>query len=457
MRHAIATASLASALALVACESASVPPTALDPRPDAALGSQSASPTQAPADQISANIRNLHLGPGFPYPTIIDPRFGSDDPASPDFSTVVGYVRAGDAAIWTGHYLAAEAFRYAATRAPEALANAHAALNGIQGLVDVTADAMPDNPGLLARFLWPVGWTYGQAIADAERGHGVYDGSPGGNPHKWLGKTSRDQYSGVFFGLAAAYDAFALIAEEDTRTRSQQQVRDLVTRMLHFLLNNGWNIRMPGEVRPTETFLQRPDQRLALLQIGRHVNPDDLRIAAEYSAERASQAGAVRLPIEVECGDPHGGYYKFNLDHINLYNLIRLEEPGIARDLYMQAFATLRGCTGSHQNAHFNMIERGIEGPDAIRDGETEKFLKLWLRRARRDYPVDLSKKYQSCGGDRACRVIRIDERVNTDFLWQRSPFLLFWDHPPTGTIETAAIDYLLPDWMARYYGVITQ
>jgi hypothetical protein len=116
--------------------------------------------------------------------------------------------------------------------------------------------------------------------------------------------------------------------------------------MLHYLLDNGWNVRMP-DGRISTTFLQRSDQQLALLQIGRHVNPTDFEL--EYVKHRATHASAVILPIAVECQDTHGSYFKFNLDHINLYNLIRLEEPGVPRTEYMNAFATLRGCTGTHE------------------------------------------------------------------------------------------------------------
>jgi hypothetical protein len=51
--------------------------------------------------------------------------------------------------------------------------------------------------------------------------------------------------------------------------------------------------------------------------------------------------------------------------------------------------------------------------------------------------------------------VIPVNERVNTDFLWQRSPFLLRGGGD--GTVETAAIDYLLAYWMGRYYGVLAR
>ncbi len=46
---------------------------------------------------------------------------------------------------------------------------------------------------------------------------------------------------------------------------------------------------------------------------------------------------------------------------------------------------------------------------------------------------------------------------MNTDFLWQRSPYLLYPDRRGNGTIETAAIDYLLPYWMARREGILSQ
>jgi len=50
--------------------------------------------------------------------------------------------------------------------------------------------------------------------------------------------------------------------------------------------------------------------------------------------------------------------------------------------------------------------------------------------------------------------VIRVPERPTTDFLWQRSPFLLYGGGD--GTIEYPGIDYILPYWMARHYGVVS-
>jgi hypothetical protein len=442
MRRAIVISLVPCAL-VVACESDPFAPPS-PPAPMAAALAPAAVPNQAAADEISANIQSAHLLASFPYPTILDPRFASSDPASPDYNTVAGYVHAGDAAIWTGHYLAAEAFRYAVTGSADAKANAQRALHGIQGLVDVTRPVMPD---LLARFLWPTDWEYSDEMQAAEASHGVYDGALGDppRPHKWLANTTRDQYSGVFLGLGVAYD---LIDDPTVRNR----ISNLVTRMLMLLLRNAWNVPRPGGGFST-TFWGHPDKQLSLLQVGRRVNPRAFETI--YLVHRTALMGGVSGPARAECQDQHGSYYKFNLDHIILYNLIRLEEPGVPRELYSEAFHTLRGCTAHHKNAHFNMIERGLEGPSATRDADTRDFLALWLTRPRRDPFVDLRGKYEACGENRACAPVPVDERPPTDFLWQRSPFLLFGGGD--GTIETAAIDYLLPYWMARYYGVITE
>jgi hypothetical protein len=114
----------------------------------------------------------------------------------------------------------------------------------------------------------------------------------------------------------------------------------------------------------------------------------------------------------------------------------------------------LRRTTDDHGNAHFDLVDRGLKGPNSTRDAETRSLLEEWLRRPRRDDWVDWRGVYPSCGReDRACVPIPIVDRVRTDFLWQRSPFLLYGGG--AGTIEGSGIDYILPYWMARYYGVL--
>ena len=424
-----------AALAIAACSPDITSPTLKSPPPSASLAAHFVPPTQSDADAISGIIRARHM----PYGTLADPGFATSDPTSPDYFTIVTYNRTGDGAIWTGHYLAAESVRYATTADAGALANATAALDGIQSLVDVTSPAAPD---LLARSWVPQSSPYLPKIQTDEGHNGLYPSTYGGQAVYWIGNTTRDQYSGVFFGLSVAFEHVPPLRD---------RAAALVTRMLDYLIAHGWNVVMPNGSAST-TFLGRPDQQLALLQIGRQVNT--ARYATLYASFRAANAATAGLPIAAECQDPHGSYFKFNLDYINLFSLVRLEEPTSPfRQQYAAIYRTLRQCTQSHKNAHFNMIDRALAGPANSRDAATERFLGQWLTRARRAFFTDVSAKYPACGENRACDPVPVYDRPNTDFLWQRSPFLLYGGGD--STVETAAIDYLLPYWMARYFGVL--
>src|SRR6185436_549394 len=106
-----------------------------------ALSGLSLSASEADALAITATIQQRHL----PFGGILDPIF-----AAPDSNQIIGYSRCGDSAIWTGHYLAAESFRYAVTHSADALANVRRAERALRALVDVTGT------DVLARCLVPV-------------------------------------------------------------------------------------------------------------------------------------------------------------------------------------------------------------------------------------------------------------------------------------------------------------
>src|SRR3954447_20811868 len=61
---------------------------------------------------ISRNIIDNHL----PFGTVIDPQY-----RSATSNQLVTYTRCGDSAIWTGHWLAAEAFPAKANNSPDVL------------------------------------------------------------------------------------------------------------------------------------------------------------------------------------------------------------------------------------------------------------------------------------------------------------------------------------------------
>src|SRR5439155_26769892 len=144
----------------------------------------------------------------------------------------------------------------------------------------------------------------------------------------WVGNTSRDEYSGAMFGLSVAYDMVP-----DAAIRSS--ISDLVTRLVEFLNGHNWSVVMP-DGRTSTSFLVRPDQIETFLAIGRHVNSDHFS-SIGYETQRVLYATTVPVPIGADtAGDD--SYFKFNLDYINLYNLIRLEASS-AKSIYQSAYA----------------------------------------------------------------------------------------------------------------------
>jgi uncharacterized protein (TIGR03437 family) len=118
----------------------------------------------------------------------------------------------------------------------------------------------------------------------------------------------------------------------------------------------------------------------------------------------------------------------------------------------MGAYVDVRNYTASHQNPFFDLIDHALRGANSF-DSEVVPLLDPWLLRPKRDIYSDLTKVVTVCGTE-ACKPVPVAIRPTTDFLWQRDPFQL------TGgglsTIESAGIDYILPYWMGRYYGVIS-
>ncbi len=379
---------------------------------------------QSDALSIDAIIQSRHL----PFGGILDPIFSSSD--SP---AITGYTRCGDSALWTGHYLAAEAYRYKVSGDPAALANAQTALAYLKTLVDVTGT------DVLARCVVPINSNYAAGITSEESANGIHESGA----NYWVGNTSRDEYIGVFFGLSIAYDLLGAPV--------QPAVQALATRLLNFLTAHAWSVVMPDGSSST-TFVIRPDEQLGLLQVGRQVNSG--QFGATYQNFAATASTLASLPVAVDCADARDSYFKFNLDAINLFSLIRLETDSRLLGSYQSAYQLFRGTVKDHRNAHFNMVDRALNGANSRRDLETVSYLRQWLFRPRRDFNVNLEGQYPSCvSSDQSCDPLPVVQRIPTDFLWQRSPFQL--QGGGSGLIESAGIDYILPYWMARYYNVV--
>ena len=217
----------------------------------------------------------------------------------------------------------------------------------------------------------------------------------------------------------------------------QSGISALATRLIGYVSDHLWS---PND-DITNTFLVRPEELQMLLVVARHVNPSN-KISGPLLVP------GIDTGVDVDVLS-NSSYFKFNLDYMSFYNLVRLGND----NSFLNAYQIVRSYTTSQQNAFFDMVDRALQGPSGTRDAEARMLLDQWLLRPVRDNYVDLTNTVKVCGSA-ACSPVPVPLRPPADFLWQVSPFQLMGG--TTGVIEGPGIDYILPYWMGRYYGVVS-
>ncbi len=260
------------------------------------LSDPMASAAEGDALTIDANIQARHLLNG----AVLDPIFSTIGSQQ-----IADYTRCGDSALWTGLYLAAEAFRYGVTQSPDALKNLTGAVAALKGLEDVTGN------NLLARCMVPVDSPYAESISSQEAANGIHTSGSAG--WIWVGNTSRDEYSGALFGLTVAYDMV-----NDPNLKSD--LTALITRIIEYVQTHNWSVQMPDGSIST-SFLVRPDQIETLLAIGRHVNSGHFS-GIGYEARRQLFAATVPVPVALDTGSDDS-YFK------SLLSKTARQSPGV--------------------------------------------------------------------------------------------------------------------------------
>ena len=297
---------------------------------------------------------------------------------------------------------------------------------------------------------------------------------------------SRDTYAGVIFGLLTSFD---LIGNDAPELRTQ--IRDDLVAMGDFLIKYGWSYPRPhgyvsakhdfdGAISPL--FVQVPMARLNLTNAVKHVldamGPSDeqSKWTGIWSEELGSQGASLAGSMQVDVAQPNDGYYKFNLHHLNGFNLMRTL-TGPARDVVGQGLSVMDKTTGDDLNAHFEAITYSMTG-DASRLSAAVTHLRQWRDYKSRVESGAAENNSAHCGTTITCvpkdqygvvgptgevdwmpgtskslranRPLPVVDRAPSDFIWQREPTIL--DGQEAATHREPAIDYLTPYWMIRYF-----
>ncbi len=428
------------------------------------------------------------------------------------FDQIQLYAGTRDSPIWTGIYLGSEALRYAETGSPDALAQARDSVAVLDRWWRISGDR-----GYLARYAAPANSPAPiLAIFDPADTENHRDVSFEGATWHWKGNVSRDQYQGVFFGYALAYDLIDDPALEEM-IRSQlvatvEQLMEKRTRSVDLIVN-GVPLSVQMELdhviytddetpsgKPSLTvttspfdavdrgflsFWPNPAEYLRQLPLLSWLPDVPLRsqavqlggmfaaalhvtdgvpayaarrqaIAAHYDAHFAEWLDMAKgWENNNQCGS---SYHGLNIAFLPAYNWVRLEADPTRRaqlrDLVLRD--RMWAAVADHKNVFFAYIYGSQVGASAasIIAAHTDQ-LRQFPVPPNVSVAVDNRASYAEdpdCPGLSAT-AIDVADRVPASFLWERNPWTLVADAEPHKLYP--GIDYLITYWMARYYGYL--
>jgi len=356
----------------------------------------------------------------------------------------------GDAAIWTGCYVAAEAFRWKVTGDPQARRRLVASLEALHLLQQVTG-----KKGLLARAVR-------RAVGPAPGEEGAWRQGVGDyRDYRWLGDVSVDQVDGAVFGYAVAFD---LIEEPSIR----RQIAEDVAAIADHLLEHRMEI-IDVEGRRTRHgdlgngfFSEDLNALIALMimKVAHHVTAEPRFEKAYYdliARGYADRAAAARDKWwEYLIGINHSDN---NLAFLAYYPLLRLEQDPSLKRIYQRGLRRAWQVVRVEANPLFTFIDQALL-PVASPTPALEQAIQtlFYFPSMKRDIPVDQSGRPDLCrsfwrdrqGRLQSCRPLPIQDRPADSFEWKENPYRLKGEGD--GRTLFAGVDYLLPYWLGRYH-----
>lgn len=359
---------------------------------------------------------------------------------------------------YSGNYLAAQAYRYAVTKDPEARAQAVNTFQALRWLGKMTPI-----PGFIARSVW----------AKGEKGHQADHGS-GGAPaewhdtadgrFEWKGDTSSDEVCSHFY-------ATKLFLEHVAQGDEIEQAKRHLAGIAAHIAKNGWKL-IDLDGKPTRWGRWDPeyfgteegqyDRGLQALQVLSFMKTAHVLCGDPQAGDAYKQLVALGYPsftLRQRNTFPPDGVLHF-LDELALWsyaNLLEYEQDPLLRATYRRSLERSYEVIRIEQNPWFNFVYGSLTGNDC----EVEQSVKHL-----REWPLDL-RVWTFQNSHRADLHTPAGYEAHKAGIRPFSPREtepMRWDHwtmqadggssPHPDVIEPGA--WLLAYWMGRYHGYIS-
>jgi len=358
---------------------------------------------------------------------------------------------------YSGNYLAAQSYRYAVTKNPEARTEAVKTFQALRWLRRLSGI-----PGFSARSIWVKG----------ERGHKAMHGSGEADAEwhdtqhpsfEWKGDTSSDEICSHFY-------ATNLFLKHVAQAEEVDQAKEHLLAIAHHLIDNEWKLIDyngtptrwgrwdPAYFATEEGLYDRGLQALQLLSFiktSASLNHDDKSIAAYQELVDAEYP---EFTLRQRNTFPPGGILHF-LDELALWSyatLLEYEEDTNLRSTYRRSLERSFEIIRIEQNPWFNFVYGALTGNQCEIEPGVNHL---------REWPLDLiSYSYQnSHRADLQTPEGYVPYKAGTRTFSPRETEPMRWDHwtmqADGGTggrdvVEPGA--WLLAYWMGRFHGFIT-
>lgn len=386
------------------------------------------------------------------------------------------YSNGGDSALFTGYMLASATFKYKVTRTDIDLFSVMRSVRGLYILTHATG-----TPGVIARCAFPASdpgpWSYPDGSSWQRR---IPTGFVGTGPAHMTGGTdwedmmrsfpsmvyytraTRDQLTGVLFGLAVAWNELT-----DTSNPKIVAIRNVLREISNDVYNQlrtyNFNIRDENGKNETSADDVTGPMKLQLLALYRLTAPEHRRerIQEKYEDQFGWSIGLGSFePWNIF--NNYSQYFAWNLRYARAYTIWALEDNPERRHKladYLRddiwSYTSKQGCP------FFIYINARINGPTRI--DEALFALKSLTLRPTRQYPSPF------CGDIRKPNILQV--LIGDDIQYYLPPHLRKpvdyftwtkrgWDvgsgcpvGPPNQ--DCTELDFMLPYWMGRRFGLV--
>lgn len=408
-----------------------------------------------------------------------------------DLETVQKWFHVENVILWSGMYLASQAFRYKVTGDQAAQDNAKVVTAALHELTNVTGVS-----GLYGRSMYKPGVSYN--IVPADSPSWTDSTAPGYEGWRFRNDVSKDGYAGLMFGYAAAMEHFDdPVLLNDIRARLREIIDHIVGNHLQIIDTNGLVTEhgrlyhtafddFPGfnamlssswiKIAATELV----DTNLDDLYYGclmRQREGVDCSYMAEVNAfepEYISYIESMEQQLNLFMPDCKQNYDNFDMCYQAIYPLMQRETDPVLRERLLGVVRNnmFNSDDPAHQdigpigNSLFTFIYAAIMG-----DGPDNDILQDAVDRAictMKDFPAQKFERGIPAGTQEGvcttrlnrpsvAEVIPLAEYPFDNYLW-RLDFFELTDHDITEDLRNiySPEDYLVAYWLGRMHGLIT-